>query len=151
MNDWVQDSLNFASVMDMYRVSKPSIPPSDVVDFRMDLIREEVGETLDGMLEDDVVKVADGIADSIVVLLGTAIAYGIDMRPVWDEVHKANMAKVGGPKRADGKQLKPEGWQSPNIQAILDKQKILGAFVKDTPWEVIKEGQSDYIGKVGGE
>ena len=29
------------------------------------------------------------------------------------------MAKVGGPIREDGKRLKPEGWEPPNITKVL--------------------------------
>jgi hypothetical protein len=32
------------------------------------------------------------------------------------------MAKVGGPVRPDGKKLKPEGWQPPDIAGILRAQ-----------------------------
>ena len=38
---------------------------------------------------------------------------------IWREVHKTNMAKSLGPK-VNGKQLKPEGWEPPNIKAILE-------------------------------
>lgn len=40
-------------------------------------------------------------------------------------VHKANMAKLGGPKDEFGKQLKPEGWVGPEdeLQAILDERE----------------------------
>jgi predicted HAD superfamily Cof-like phosphohydrolase len=33
------------------------------------------------------------------------------------------MAKAGGPKRADGKQLKPEGWTPPDLAPILAEQE----------------------------
>lgn len=38
---------------------------------------------------------------------------------IWHEVHKTNMAKSLGPK-VNGKQLKPEGWEPPNIKSILE-------------------------------
>lgn len=44
---------------------------------------------------------------------------GLDLFPFYEEVHKTNMAKLGGPKREDGKQLKPPGWQPPRIAEIL--------------------------------
>lgn len=37
----------------------------------------------------------------------------------WDEVHRTNMLKAAGPV-VNGKKMKPEGWQPPNIQGILD-------------------------------
>ena len=34
---------------------------------------------------------------------------------------RVNMLKLTGPKRADGKQLKPEGWQAADIQALINE------------------------------
>jgi len=87
------------------------------------LIKEEVVDELFVAIgKRDLVGVADGIADSMFVLLQLAFDCGINMRPVWDEVMRANMAKKGGPRRADGKILKPLGWSPPNVELILQKQ-----------------------------
>jgi predicted HAD superfamily Cof-like phosphohydrolase len=72
----------------------------------------------------DLVGIADGIADSVYVLVGTALEYGIPLDRVWGAVHSANMAKVDPVtgkvrKRFDGKVLKPDGWKRPDIAAIL--------------------------------
>ena len=72
--------------------------------------------------EPDLGGIADGIADLIYVLLGTALSYGIHIAPIWDEVQRTNMAKEGGATRHDGKVLKPEGWQPPDVRGILLKQ-----------------------------
>lgn len=71
----------------------------------------------------NLVEIADGITDQIYVSVGTAIALGIDMVPIWDLVQSANMAKFGPGswKREDGKQMKPPGWTPPD-EAI--KQEI---------------------------
>lgn len=42
----------------------------------------------------------------------------VDLEPFWLEVVRANMAKVGGPIREDGKRLKPAGWTPPDHEAI---------------------------------
>ena len=121
--DMYEDILEFSKEFNQHIGSTPKVPRDGVKVLRQCLIREEVEETIKAIEENDLVEIADGIADSIVVLLGTAIAYGIDIRPIWDEVHKTNMAKVGGEVRPDGKQLKPEGWVAPDIQNLLDEQK----------------------------
>lgn len=54
--------------------------------------------------------------------LFAAIDLGIDIKPLFEEVHRTNMLKVGGPTRADGKILKPEGWQPPRIRELLIEQ-----------------------------
>lgn len=51
-----------------------------------------------------------------------AYSLGLDIKPLFEEVHRTNMLKVGGPTRADGKILKPEGWQPPRIRELLIEQ-----------------------------
>jgi len=121
--DWYKDIEDFHKAFGHHIGTWPTVPPDRVQRLRRKLIREEVNELLDGIDDNDLVKVADGCADSIVVILGTAISYGIDLRPIWDEVHRSNMAKVGGGKRPDGKTLKPEGWKPPDIKGLINKQK----------------------------
>lgn len=75
-------------------------------------------------------EMADALADLDYVIEGTRIQFGIDGEPIADEVHDANMKKMGGPKSPDGKQLKPAGWQPPNIMAKLIEQGWTGP--KDT-------------------
>lgn len=89
---------------------------------RVRVITEETDELLVALLNEDMVKIADGIADAIYVIIGTAVTYGIDIEPIWDEVHRTNMAKVGGGVREDGKILKPVGWEPPKIKELLDAQ-----------------------------
>ena len=65
--------------------------------------------------------VADGIVDSIYVLIGMGGEMGLDLSEVWRRVHVANMAKAGGPVREDGKRLKPEGWTPPDVEGAIFK------------------------------
>ena len=69
--------------------------------------------------EPDLAEAVDGLCVGLVVTYGTAAAFGIDLEPFYDEVHRTNMAKAGGPVRADGKRLKPPGWQPPRIREML--------------------------------
>lgn len=68
--------------------------------------------------EPNLAKAIDGCMDVHYVVSGTSICLGIDEDPFFAEVHRANMAKVGGPIRADGKRLKPEGWMPPKIEEM---------------------------------
>jgi len=125
-SDWYRDLVDFhkeVMVDGSADGTKPHIPNRKNRTLRHELITEEVDELLLALYNDDLVKIADGIADSIFVLLGTAVTYGIDIRPVWEEVHRTNMAKKTGPIREDGKRLKPEGWTPPDIKRIIDEQK----------------------------
>lgn len=79
----------------------------------------ELGVSDSGQRERTLAQAIDGLCDLLAVVYGAAVTFGIDLAPFWREVHRTNMAKAGGPKRADGKQLKPEGWQPPDIEGLL--------------------------------
>lgn len=68
---------------------------------------------------------ADALADIAYVVEGTNLEFGLPSEAVLDEVHSANMRKASGPVRADGKRLKPEGWQSPNIEGVLVSRGLI--------------------------
>ncbi len=71
-------------------------------------------------------EMVDGLTDLLVVTIGSFVSMGLTFDPFWEEVHKSNMAKLGPDgkvlKRSDGKFLKPEGWQPPNIIGVLRKE-----------------------------
>lgn len=122
MEKWQQDVLEFHRILGVYIGQRPRLPDPEVRRLRARLIREEAGELLSALESGSLVGIASESADLIVVVLGTCISCGIDLEPVWDEVHKSNMAKAGGPRREDGKVLKPEGWKSPKIAEVLLEQ-----------------------------
>lgn len=145
----VRDITEFHEAGEVPALDKPGFPDAERIELRKKLIREEVGETLLAIDEGDLVEVADGIADSIVVLVGTALEFGIDLTAVWNEVHRSNMSKfpecpkcdgygkVGVEeehdrhchncdgrgtlilRREDGKILKPESWSPPAIGPLV--------------------------------
>lgn len=88
-------------------------------ELRAELIREEARETVEAIERGDLVEAIDGLCDLLCVTYGAAAEFGIDLAPFWDEVHRTNMAKRGGDIRENGKRLKPEGWQPPNIAGLL--------------------------------
>jgi len=70
----------------------------------------------------DLISAVDALADLAYVTEGAWMTFGVDPQPVIDEVHRANMTKVGGKKDAEGKQQKPEGWKPPDIEGVLRAQ-----------------------------
>ncbi|MHB8318102.1 MAG: pyrophosphohydrolase domain-containing protein [Acidimicrobiales bacterium] len=104
-------------------LSRPACPPDDRWSLRMVLLREEFDEVIEAMQERDVAHVAKELADLLYVTYGAALEWGIDLNAVMDAVHASNMSKVGPDgkivKRSDGKVVKPDGWQEPNIHAVL--------------------------------
>ena len=93
---------------------------------RRNLMREEVREYFDGEAVGDIVEIVDGLLDIIVIAWGTLLSYvGEELAgAAADEVGRSNLSKVDGSlgeivRRPDGKVLKPEGWQPPNIRKVL--------------------------------
>ncbi len=71
----------------------------------------------------DIPHLAHEMADLVYVVLGMANRLGVDLGEVFDEIHLANMRKVGDGSIAQPKKIrKPEGWVAPDIEAVLRKQ-----------------------------
>lgn len=104
----------------------PQVPSQDVKALRLCLHREEYSELSEAIMSNDMVEIADGIADLIYVLLGTAVSYGIDMDPIFHDVHVTNMLKLGGADGpqfdSNGKIVKPKGWRPPRVEQLLIEQ-----------------------------
>ncbi len=125
MRQAIQDVTDFHIACDIPILHVPTFPHSDRVELRVKLIDEEVNkELLPAIERRDMVAVADGIADSIYVLTGMALEFGIPLECVWEAVQAANMAKLDPitgkvRRREDGKVLKPDGWQPPDIHKAI--------------------------------
>lgn len=105
--------------------SVPALPDTATRDLRKKLLAEEYTEYTTAEAEDDIVEIADALADLIYIACGTAVAYGIPLDRVFAEVHRSNMAKLVDGKvirREDGKILKPTGWTPPDVAGILGSQ-----------------------------
>lgn len=120
MQRLVNDVSEFHRVMDVPICRYPEFPNERRIDLRKDLIDEEYNELLISIANRDIVETADAMVDLIYVIVGAAIEFGIPLAEVWDEVQRANMAKQGGPTRADGKKLKPAGWTPPDVARIIE-------------------------------
>ena len=84
---------------------------------------DEIAEFHKSFDQPSEIEVIDGLCDLLYVTFGTAVAAGIDLDRFFHEVHATNMAKLAGEKRADGKQLKPEGWRPPRIAELLQQMR----------------------------
>ena len=88
----------------------------------MNLIKEEFEETAKAFEEEDLIEVADGLADMVWVIMGMCNSVGIDFDKIWEEVKSSNMSKfVDGKfiKNDVGKIMKPETYFKPNIKKAL--------------------------------
>lgn len=100
----------------------PTDANEDTKRLRIRLIQEEFDELKESMATGNLSAVAKEMADLLYVVYGTAVSYGIDMEPVFREVHRSNLSKVGGFKRADGKWVKPATYSPAHIEPILAAQ-----------------------------
>lgn len=137
--------LEFHSAMHQPIRTSPTLPPDGEVRMRLLLIAEEFVETLRAALyaprdldalyvelsqlisnaeiDIELAEFADGLGDMDYVIEGARLVFGIDGEPIEKEIHRANMSKLGGPRRADGKIQKPIGWKPPDIERCLEIQQ----------------------------
>jgi len=116
----------------------PQTPDADTLGLRLRLLQEEgreAQEALRALAEragaagaaapaEEVAAAAHELADLLYVAYGTFVALGIDADEVFAEVHEANVRKAGAPRRADGKQLKPDGWRPADVAGVLARQRL---------------------------
>jgi predicted HAD superfamily Cof-like phosphohydrolase len=100
----------------------PTVADGSTRRLRIQLIQEEFDELKEALAAEDLSSIAKEMADLLYVVYGTAVSYGIDMDPVFREVHRSNMSKVGGYKREDGKWVKPATYSPARIELILAEQ-----------------------------
>lgn len=97
---------------------------------RRSLLRDEVEEVEDAMFEQNIVGIAQELADVVYVAYGTALTYGIDLDAVVEEVHRANMSKLqrdGTPLfREDGKVLKSDQFVPADVAGVLARMREIG-------------------------
>ncbi|GGS41564.1 hypothetical protein [Deinococcus knuensis] len=116
-------------------VPAPTVPDGTLLALRRTLIREEFQEVeaefalLEARVQageavpaEDLTPLAHELVDLLYVTYGALDRLGVNADAVFAEVHRANMNKVSGPLRADGKILKPEGWQPADVRRVLREQ-----------------------------
>jgi predicted HAD superfamily Cof-like phosphohydrolase len=114
---------------------KPVLPSLATLALRHRLIQEEYEEVteawerLTAVLQTnnpaqptDLTNWVHELADLLYVTYGAILACGVDADAVFAELHRANLSKAGGPRRADGKLLKPPGWQPADVRRVIEQQ-----------------------------
>lgn len=129
-----QNVESFMKAAGQFLPQTPVIPPEAVRLLRARIIWEECLETIAGLgcaVENnqvvvsqqppDLVQIVDGCCDIEVVTNGTLLACGVaDLLPQL-HVDYSNLMKFypNCTLRADGKVIKPPGWQPPDIMSVL--------------------------------
>lgn len=96
--------------------------------YRIHFLEEELKEFIQSANLDDTVGMADALIDIVYVAMGTAYMMGLPWQKLWDEVQRTNMNKIRATDANQSKRknlldvIKPEGWEPPNLKAIIDEQ-----------------------------
>lgn len=114
---------------------KLSLIPVDASELRFKLLEEENLEYREACETDDLIGIADALADQLYIIFGTILEHGMQhiITPVFEEVHRSNMSKLdinGKPvlngfngvfeeDKPIGKILKSRNFTSPNIKQFI--------------------------------
>ena len=88
----------------------------------INLTSEQYQETLSAFKANDMIEVADGLADMVWVIMGMCNSCGINFDSVWQEVKASNTSKFPDGKaikNEHGKIMKPDSYFKPNIKKVL--------------------------------
>ncbi len=115
-----------------YGLTINALPTLQVSDeeknMRVSLIVEELEELCDALDADDIVEVADALADLLYVVSGAGHVFGIDLDAVLEEVQRSNLSKLGEDGkpiyREDGKVLKGPNFSEPDVNKVLVEQVL---------------------------
>lgn len=113
----------------------PVALPLDRVGLRIGLIKEEFeDELIPALMLQDIVETVDAAVDILYVTFGLLVEMGVDAEPIFDEVQRSNMSKLGADGKPiisrgmeldgfpKGKVLKGPGYFKPDIAAKLREQ-----------------------------
>lgn len=104
----------------------PTEVSPELASHRGELLAEEAAEVAEVSVEGPLDRLAHELADVVYVAYGTALVHGIDLDAVIAEIHRSNMTKLGPDgrvaRRADGKVLKGEHYQAPDVAGVLREQ-----------------------------
>lgn len=77
-------------------LASPSIPSKNRCDLRVSLLQEELNELKDAIEANDLVEIADALADIQYVLSGAILEFGLahKFKTLFDEVQRSNMSKA---------------------------------------------------------
>lgn len=94
--DSLNDVAEFHRTFHLPVEEKPLIPAADRCRLRVNLLQEELRELEEAIAQNDLVEVADALADIQYVLSGAVLEFGLGdhFKALFDEVHRSNMSKT---------------------------------------------------------
>ena len=102
---------------------KASFPDDKITSLRYELIKEELEELKEAIVNRDIKEVADALTDILYVTYGAGHAFGINLDKCFEEVQNSNMSKLGldgKPIYNDkGKVMKGPNYFKPNLSKFV--------------------------------
>jgi predicted HAD superfamily Cof-like phosphohydrolase len=102
---------------------KAGFPNDKITSLRYDLIKEELDELKEAMVNRDIKEVADALTDILYVTYGAGHAFGINLDNCFKEVQNSNMSKLGGDGQPiyndKGKVMKGPNYFKPNLNKFV--------------------------------
>lgn len=133
--DLFKDVGDFHAKFTLLQATAPSLLTQRKLQERIEFMQEELDEFImacainpttwepDKERDQDLPGQADALVDLVYVALGTAQMLGLPWQELWNDVQRANMAKVRGTThRGHAVDVtKPQGWVGPQGAAILQR------------------------------
>ena len=102
---------------------KAGFPNEKITSLRYDLIKEELGELEEAIVNRDIKEVADALTDILYVTYGAGHAFGINLDNCFKEIQNSNMSKLGADGKPiyndKGKVMKGPNYFKPNLNKFV--------------------------------
>lgn len=139
MQKQLNDVCNFHRAFGQNVETSPALISKEKAKLRFDLGKEELEEYLEAVGNEDLVEVADALADQLYILCGTILEHGLQnvIEECFSEIQRSNLSKLdaeGLPiingengvfdeSRPKGKILKSKNYSEPDLKSIIYREK----------------------------
>ena len=113
---------------------KAGFPNDKITSLRYELIKEELEELKEAIVNRDIKEVADALTDILYVTYGAGHAFGINLDKCFEEVQNSNMSKLGSDGKPiyddKGKVMKGPNYFKPDLNKFVAwwKKIIIGYY-----------------------
>lgn len=92
----LNDVADFHKTFNLPIEPEPIIPAAKRCELRINLLQEELNELKEAIEDNDIIEVADALADLQYVLAGAVLEFGLGdkFKDIFDEVQRSNMSKT---------------------------------------------------------
>ena len=102
---------------------KAGFPSDKITSLRYELIKEELEELKEAIINKDIKEVADALTDILYVTYGAGHAFGINLDKCFKEVQNSNMSKLGNDGKPiyndKGKVMKGPNYFKPDLNKFV--------------------------------